>query len=505
MRRHLGNKMSSKNGLAARLSLFCLLTVASLWGPPVYAFDGANGSNNGDNMVPKCGGMFDLCGYSDRQNGHELIPKTFEQALLFSEGLAAVRIDGLFGYIDTAGKVVIEPRFDLAGPFHEGFAEVVVGKQAGVVAQSGDVVLQPQFGRAVPVMRDVFVVQKGKYRPARSPEFEALEPFNGMLQPRGASGLYHLDRGWLTAEAYEFAPFGGWNADLIWAQDLSSKPQRYGLMRADGKWQVEPAFDAVQSLNDDRAVVFVDVGERENRRRFWGAVDPAGRLVIPLQYDWLSYWQQNYAVVRQNGQEGFLDKGGDLLGGRLFEKVGRDLQGKPSKVKLNGKWLGISPDGNLIEAPVEKPFVSRASTNKFTQTKSTECWGGVSIVSKQGLWGLEGPDGRVLVEPSFKAISCFRQGVAWVPDDDKHAWCPIGPDGRTRNKPDCRVTYHPALPSHHRPEKLDPDPFRSSVLWMQAYLKHAMEPTFQPPRFVGDGVQGKGSISASCREIIWCD
>jgi hypothetical protein len=77
---------------------------------------------SGKAMVPSCGGVFDLCGYSDRQSGKDLIPKSFERTMLFSEGLAAVRMNGLFGYVNTAGKVVIEPRFDLAGPFHEGFA-----------------------------------------------------------------------------------------------------------------------------------------------------------------------------------------------------------------------------------------------------------------------------------------------------------------------------------------------------------------------------------------------
>nr|WP_246728242.1 WG repeat-containing protein [Rhizobium leguminosarum] len=100
-------------------------------------------------------------------------------------------------------------------------------------------------------------------------------------------------------------------------------------------------------------------------------------------------------------------------------------------------------------------------------TKSTQCKSGVSIVSKEGLWGLKGPDGSILVEPKFEAISCFRRGIAWVPDTAKNAWCPIGPDGKARNKPDCLPIYSEVEVSHHYQDKLDPDPFRSSVLWMQ--------------------------------------
>ena len=48
----------------------------------------------------------------------------FQTLGVFREGRAPVSIGGRFGYIDTAGKVVIEPQFAEAGPFHEGYAMV---------------------------------------------------------------------------------------------------------------------------------------------------------------------------------------------------------------------------------------------------------------------------------------------------------------------------------------------------------------------------------------------
>lgn len=455
-------------------------------------------------MFPSCGGTFDLCGYSDRETGKEMIPKAFERTMLFSEGLAAVRINGLFGYINTAGKVVIEPRFDLAGPFHDGFAEILVGQHTGVVAETGKVVLEPQFRRSTPIMGDVLIVQKGQFRPKRPPEMEELEPFDVLFLDHGPMGLYSLSKGWLTADTYEFRHFERGRTAYVWARDLNSKQGRFGLMNSDGRWKAEPAFDAVQSLNDGRAVVSVKVKEAGTRRGLWGAVDAEGRIIIPLAYDWLSYWQQGYSVVKLNGEEGFLDTGGSLLGGRFFQKVERDLQGRPLKVQLDGKWFGISPEGSLIDAPEEKPFPWRRG-EPIVPSKNTQCKNGVSIVSKEGLWGLEGPGGRVLVEPKFKAISCFRRGVAWVPDAAKNAWCPIGPDGKARRKPDCLPTYYEFNVSHHYPEELDPDPFRSSVFWMQAFLKHGLDPSYPAPRLMRDRIQGTRSISVSCREIIQCD
>ncbi|MEF3136065.1 WG repeat-containing protein [Rhizobium sp. 268] len=498
MPRFLANRTWSRNWF--RIPLL----VISLSCTPSHGSGSDDAVESGKGMVPSCGGIFDLCGYSDRQSGNELIPKAFERVMLFSEGLAAVRMNGLFGYVDTAGKIVIEPRFDLAGPFHDGFAEILVGQHTGVVSETGKVVLEPQFGRSTPIMGDVLIVRKGQFRPKRPPEMEELEPFDLLYVDYGPMGLYSLSKGWLTAYTYGFKPFERGRPNYVWARDLSAKQSRFGLMNNEGEWKVEPAFDTVQPLFDGRAVVSVKVKDVETRRQLWGAVDADGKLAIPLAYDWLSYWDQGYSVARLNREEGFLGTDGGLLGGRFFEKVERDLYGKPLKVLLDGKWFGITADGRLVDVPEEKPFPFRIGKLPVP-SKNTQCKNGVSIVSKDGAWGLQGPDGRMLVEPKFEAISCFRRGIAWVPDTTRNAWCPIGPDGKSRSKPDCLPTYYETEASHHYPEKFDPDPFRSSVLWMQAFLKHGEDPSYPAPKLIGDRIQGTGSISVSCREIIQCD
>lgn len=56
----------------------------------------------------------------------EHISPRYEAAQPFSEGLAAVRQNGKWGYIDTDGKQVIPCQYDLAYEFNEGYA--IVGK-----------------------------------------------------------------------------------------------------------------------------------------------------------------------------------------------------------------------------------------------------------------------------------------------------------------------------------------------------------------------------------------
>ena len=51
-----------------------------------------------------------------------LVAPTYEDAGSFGEGLAAVKKDGKWGYIDKTGKAVIDFKYDYAGTFNEGYA-----------------------------------------------------------------------------------------------------------------------------------------------------------------------------------------------------------------------------------------------------------------------------------------------------------------------------------------------------------------------------------------------
>lgn len=56
-----------------------------------------------------------------------------------------IRRDGLYGYADPQGRVVIEPQFDAAESFREGRAEVEMNGRMGLIDKSGRWVIQPQY------------------------------------------------------------------------------------------------------------------------------------------------------------------------------------------------------------------------------------------------------------------------------------------------------------------------------------------------------------------------
>lgn len=96
----------------------------------------------------------DKLGFIDTK-GNLVIPFNFEHNFDgtylyqgFSNGLAAVSIDGKFGYISINGNFAIEPKFDYAGRFNDGIALIVLNGLYGYIDRDGKYTIEPQFAHA---------------------------------------------------------------------------------------------------------------------------------------------------------------------------------------------------------------------------------------------------------------------------------------------------------------------------------------------------------------------
>ncbi len=79
-----------------------------------------------------------------------VIKRQFKEAKSFSEGLASATVDGEnWGFIDKTGKFVIKPQFTDAEGFSEGLAAISTSKNGwgdwGFIDKSGNIVIKPTF------------------------------------------------------------------------------------------------------------------------------------------------------------------------------------------------------------------------------------------------------------------------------------------------------------------------------------------------------------------------
>ena len=83
-------------------------------------------------------------GFIDTKGNFVIEPK-FDDASDFSDGCAQVELDGKWGFIDTKGNFVIEPKFDYAVPFKYNLNSTKVNYNGkwGAIDRSGDWVVEP--------------------------------------------------------------------------------------------------------------------------------------------------------------------------------------------------------------------------------------------------------------------------------------------------------------------------------------------------------------------------
>lgn len=67
--------------------------------------------------------------------GTLVIPFEYDDAGDFSEGLACVKKDDKWGFIDTSGTLVIPCEYDAAGDFSEGLASVKKEGQSQILCK----------------------------------------------------------------------------------------------------------------------------------------------------------------------------------------------------------------------------------------------------------------------------------------------------------------------------------------------------------------------------------
>jgi len=238
-------------------------------------------------------------GYIDK-DGQLIIPFEFDAIVAgeggeslefndFSEGLAAVSKNDKYGFIDTKGKVVIEPKYQWASSFSDGLAIVSVEGLYGAIDTQGKTVIPFEY-QALADFHDGFAAAA---RPPKDPE--DYESKYGLINKQNEIVI-----------PFMYESMGNLSESLI-------------AVKKDGKWgyvdtknkaiiPITLKYEMVNDFSDGLAAVFSYEENSDNLK--YGYIDKTGKLVIPMQFI-KAYWDDsegiidfNNAIAVVNGKEG---------------------------------------------------------------------------------------------------------------------------------------------------------------------------------------------------------
>ena len=233
-----------------------------------------------------------------------------------ADALAPESSDGKAGFLDATGRWVIPPRYQDALPFSDGLAAVQVGGKWGFIDPSGKEVLAPRYDAAFYFNQGVAFVQSGDDR------FQLIDKA-GQVLARGLDMMNPPSEGLIAV----------------------SKGDKWGYLGLDGKFVIPPQFESVDSFSEGLATV--------RRGDKYGYIDRSGQVAVSFQFDRADQFLQGLAPVRLGDRSGFIDKSGQFVFELDFEYATGFMFGDASRFWTKDERFGyVLTSGKVIWGPV---------------------------------------------------------------------------------------------------------------------------------------------------------
>jgi hypothetical protein len=203
-------------------------------------------------------------------------PKGLAEAGPFSEGLAAVRLNGSnsvgkLGYIDRSGTLVIPYQFADGGPFREGLAAVVFDGNCYVEARDGS----------------------SRGTPPSVPAATSCGGVPSFITQRCSEGF--IDRTGKAAFRFDSV------RDFSEGVAAVDKGGKWGFIETNGNFRIQPQFEMARSFSEGLAAA-----RYEGK---WGYVDRTGQWVIRPSFSNADDFSDGVALA----DSGYIDKAGKQI------------------------------------------------------------------------------------------------------------------------------------------------------------------------------------------------
>lgn len=265
----------------------------------------------------------DLFGYIDK-SGAEVVPPQYKYADEFSEGLACVSVTKkgteYFGYIDKTGKTVIAPQFSVGNAFFDSVARVMLKDSNMLIDRHGNVLkrivgtgenrstTQLSKPRTTVNFEDQLVAVGDKQYKAlkleagMKPESNFAEGLCRVRYGPGSEFIDFVDRHGNLQTHGKFLEAGDFREDLA---PVTLGMCKLGYIDKQGKLAIPARYDVADSFAEGLAAV------RIGRRSFF--IDKTGKVTIKPGYFLPGSFSEGLAPVSKYGLYGYINKRGELV------------------------------------------------------------------------------------------------------------------------------------------------------------------------------------------------
>lgn len=285
--------------------------------------------------------------------------------------------NGLYGFADTEGETVVEPKYDVASLADYGLYYVQSGKKSGFLNENLEPVFMSEQITATNVSENfVIYTHDEKY------------------------GFINIKTGDVIDAVYETA--------YDFSEGLAgvAKDGLLGFIDTSGKVVIEPQY-GTKGLNYFKEGKCY-VRNSDNGKGYY--IDKNGNRVFDKTFGYGMPFYENRAFVKENENWYIINENGDFafdmpLGTYNETVPGKFTDGKATVV-VDNKYGVIDSDGNYVIYPDFDELLTLS--------------GGCVVFKKDGKYGYMKADGKIIIEPVYDYLSNFKNGIAVFGFKDKH-------------------------------------------------------------------------------------
>lgn len=301
-----------------------------------------------------------------------------------SDNWFPVTVNGKAGYMDRAGKIVLDPKYDGVAYFSEGLARVSVGH---------DTIFTAGFSQG-------FIDEAGKV--VITPQWDVASYFSEGLAAVG------FDQ---TKQEFKIG-------NKTYYTSASHTWYRWGFINKKGEMVIQPKFSDISEFRDGVAVAEISIMSEWKQ----GYIDTNGEWVIPPKFDDANQFSsEGLARVFVNGKYGFIDATGTLAIPAKFSWA-RDFSEGLACVKIGGDV--VKPTGmSSIRKRGRYAFIDK-SGKEVIKLKNAECSSFVEGLARFEEYGVYGEgfidrSGKIVIQPNgMGGQSDFSEGLKFVIRDE---------------------------------------------------------------------------------------
>lgn len=183
------------------------------------------------------------------------------------------------------------------------------------------------------------------------------------------------------------------------------KDHKVGYIDKTGSFVVEPQYDAWS----EELSTFTEGLTAVQKNKLWGFINKNGEVVIPIEYENVSAFNDGLASVRKSGAYtwGYIDKEGNWaipaeysLAWKFSEGLARvEIKGKPHVIDRTGKVQFTLPEDFSWAEPFSEGLTKVEIRNKADRSKK------IGYINRSGEYA---------IPPEFEWGSSFKNGLATV-------------------------------------------------------------------------------------------